>query len=94
MDFDLVFDVLICVGVLILLIGIVITQKNTTILRTKANSNRNYLYSKLQIAKQENQLLTQKYVLAENLSPVLFTRFFDIIKQILSLQKFIFEESQ
>ncbi|TXG34715.1 hypothetical protein [Seonamhaeicola maritimus] len=94
MDFDLVFDVLICVGVLILLIGIVITQKNTTILRTKANSNRNYLYSKLQKAKQENQLLTQKYVLAENLSPVLFTRFFDIIKQILSLQKFIFEESQ
>ncbi|WP_299549373.1 hypothetical protein [Seonamhaeicola sp.] len=94
MDFNLVFEVLIALAILIAVICIVQAQKRVIHLKKKGHLNDHDLRLKLEVVKQKNIRLKQKTALNDDINSILLPRFFDTIKQLLSLQKVIFEQSR
>ncbi|APY10242.1 hypothetical protein BWZ22_02875 [Seonamhaeicola sp. S2-3] len=91
-DFNLVFEIVIYLSILGLLIYIVITYRNTLIAENKAYLINKELKIKLKLAKNKSELLNQKNILVEEINETVFLNFFEIIKQLLLLQKTILEE--
>ncbi|WP_406684621.1 hypothetical protein N1F78_02545 [Seonamhaeicola sp. MEBiC1930] len=94
MSFNLAFEIVIFLSILVLLICMVIIKKNTISLKFRGDLITDELNIKLKLAMKRGDMLNQKNIIAEDINAVLLTRFFDIIKQMLLLQKFIFEKSK
>lgn len=91
-DFNLVFEIVIYLSILGLLIYIVITYRNTLIAKNKAYLINKELKIKLKLANNKSELLNQKNILVEEINETVSLNFFEIIKQLLLLQKAILEE--
>ncbi|TXE06077.1 hypothetical protein FUA26_13935 [Seonamhaeicola algicola] len=93
MCFNIIFEVIIGLLLLVLSIAIIITIKRIFVFNENAKKRNQVLAFKVSLAKKENAQLQQKTVLVNAINTTLYPRFFSIIEQILSLQKNIFDES-
>ena len=91
MSFDF-FGILIYFLLVVLLAFVVKAYLDTQLI--KENKNRNYLVlqEQLLIEKEKCNVNTEKLRLADNLQNSLFTRLFKITKEIILLQKLIFDK--
>lgn len=91
MDFNLIFEILIAFGILVGFISVIKILRDIGHLRHDILGPSN-LKVKLKLAKQKKEVLSQKEELLEGMNPTLFSNMFNVINQLLSLQKIFMEK--
>lgn len=94
MDFNIFLEAVICIAIAAC-IGCMIKIYTVTLnMKSKLDSDYFILKNKLILAKKENSILVNKVFLCNEINSKLLQSFFEVVKQLLSLQKFIFEKGQ
>ena len=92
MDFNLIFEVLIAISILVALVGAIKAQQNVWYLKNIYNLGPSNLKVKLELAKQKKEVLSHKEKLSDGINSTLFSNMFIVIKQLLSLQKLLIQK--
>jgi len=92
MELNLIFSVVVYSLVFLLLFCIIKVILDTKRLNNKEKNNCLNLQKALQISNRESEIINNKILLVEGLYKMLFNRVFKITREIVLLQKLIFEK--
>jgi predicted Holliday junction resolvase-like endonuclease len=93
MDFNLAFEIILGFLIMVILVFVITTMRNTVSLKEEISIKQRLIKFKLQKTIQRKQKLDEKIVLAEEINLAINTRVSVVIKKLLLFTKSIFDKS-